>query len=890
MSRALAAVLALALACPAAAGEPIEILSCDSSYRLFLHWRTPVVAARSGELVPLLEKKQRGMTEADRKPVPSARSPLPPDGWHEPGFDDRSWARDILPVEFPQDHRATAREAGNPAAWALIAARGMFYVEDPGQARGLRLSLVYAGGVVVRVNGQELVRAHLPKGALRPEAVAEPYPPEAYLRPDGKKLPMASRTEAYPERFARRVRRLADIEVPAAVLRQGTNVLAIECRRAPLSEVWLEAPYGKLTYRGPHGPFGHVGLLDLRLTAQAGVSPNVARPEGLQVWTCRAFENLLQWHHGDPCETPALRLVGCRNGAFSGRIVISSAEPIRGVCVEVSDLEGEGASLPAAAIEVRYADRATPPTSWVPSRASSGHYRFDRLLAEPPAEVAAVDVSVPKRSWGLQWSHPRAKPGPAAVLPAWLTVHVPADAKPGLYRATATVEAQGAEPTRVPLAIRVHDWALPSPRDFASHNNLYQSHESTALYYDVPLWSDRHFALMGRALELSTLAADKFCVVHLVAPAYHMGNSQSMARWVRRGDGGYDHDFSLVDRYFDLYEAACGKPGLVLLVVFVPRADHVDKTGEPARWLKVSRLDPATGRVEPMDQPPYGTPRSVAFWRPVLEGVLERLRRRGWLDVAALGTGADVHPQPATVAAFHEIWPEGPWMSSSHTRPRWYKAGEDRRVPVFYRESVWGVGRLYDPEADRQDHYPRPWASDSPYREWAFPRVGQAMIKALYDSSRLVLFRAAPEASLQGGLTGIGRVGADFLPLPHETKPGRFRSLCGPIGAHLGPAASTRAFVGPGSDGPVATERLEMFRQGVQVREALLFLQRALEAEAVDEELARRCTALLDERARTYLRTRRDTVAGYLYFESGLLEREGRLFALCAEVAEATGR
>ena len=45
----------------------------------------------------------------------------------------------------------------------------------------------------------------------------------------------------------------------------------------------------------------------------------------------------------------------------------------------------------------------------------------------------------------------------------------------------------------------------------------------------------------------------------------------------------------------------------------------------------------------------------------------------------------------------------------------------------------------------------------------------------------------------------------------------------------VGPALSQMSFLYPGPDGPVATERFEMFREGVQLAEALLFVERAVE-------------------------------------------------------------
>ena len=50
----------------------------------------------------------------------------------------------------------------------------------------------------------------------------------------------------------------------------------------------------------------------------------------------------------------------------------------------------------------------------------------------------------------------------------WLTVHVPADAKPGLYRSTVALTVNRCQQAAIPLVVRVLPFELPQPRTF--HN------------------------------------------------------------------------------------------------------------------------------------------------------------------------------------------------------------------------------------------------------------------------------------------------------------------------------------------------------------------------------------------------------------------------------------
>ena len=61
------------------------------------------------------------------------------------------------------------------------------------------------------------------------------------------------------------------------------------------------------------------------------------------------------------------------------------------------------------------------------------------------------------------------KTGGVAVQPVWITVTVPADARPGDYRGKVTVGADGTRALEIPLHLAVLDWKLPDSRDFTTH-------------------------------------------------------------------------------------------------------------------------------------------------------------------------------------------------------------------------------------------------------------------------------------------------------------------------------------------------------------------------------------------------------------------------------------
>jgi hypothetical protein len=646
---------------------------------------------------------------------------------------------------------------------------------------------------------------------------------------------------------------------------------------------------------------------------------------GILVEALQTLETPFVWQQARASDTPLpMTLVGARNGWFSGRIVVSSQTPISGLVAEASDLSATqgGGRIARTAIRIRYSEAEDPKRSFVHrvpySKANVG--RFDALLDEPPREVPVRTVPMPAH---MKTAGAPQDGTPGAVQPVWVTVKVPADAAAGEYRGKIAVRAAGMPGVEVPIHLTVHNWKVPDPADFVVRHNIYQSHDSEAIVYNVPLWSDRHFELMGRSLALAREAGNRLCAVHLIADAFCMGNAQSMVRWIRGNNGGggkadggsgnpepgtanrepFSYDFSVFDRYLDLFEKTSGKPGVLLVSVWARGGDgqktiyggkEIDLPASERRpRQKVTLLDPATGKVEALEQPEYGTPESVAFWRPVLKEVRTRLEKRGWFDVAALGTGDDSVPLPRTVDGFRQIWPDGKWMSTSHMNPMVYRADGDAKVPVVYSEHVWGAGRLYDPDSKpmrtKYGGYPAPWERGAARTEWGHPRTGIGFVDFLFDSSPLVAWRFAAEGAVQGNLNGVGRIGIDFWPIPNRPPRGP-ESLAGDI--NLGPSASTLALLCRGPDGAVPTERFEIFREGTQIAEAIACVRKALGSRKLAEDVAKRCETLLDDRARRYckanaVRKKAGDVCDWKLLEaSGWQECDGRLFALAGEISK----
>ncbi len=852
------------------AGE--AILTTGSAWQGFVTWM-PAVTKKDGSIVRA--NVWAGLTQT---------SPLPPEDWAATEFDDSSW--------FPwREPRAPMRAATVPVYEAdqygferslfigLRCFRGRFVVEDPSRVNNLTLSLAFRGGAVAYVNGHEVIRAFLPKeGKLPLDAVADEYPEEASLAPGEKVVEHKPEDPQTVRRLNMRIRTV-DAAVPVGLLRKGVNVLALEVHRAPM-------------YMSPKridgaGNWSTCGLVSVELRGSGAIVPAVSRPVGLQVWNANVLTRITPfsgviagriWQGGGVhmrtfafswgCPLLPLipiRIVGTRNGVFTGQIGVSSDQPIRGLRATMSDLVHKNgqARIPAGAIQVCYQGF---PSAYPRDLTKDPNVSLlDALYEAPPEEV-------PVRA---EQSGPGTWTDGGAVAPVWIKVRVPPDTSAGEYRGTLTVRAASAKEVAVPVQLDVADWTLPAPKDFITHVGAVHSPDTLAIYYKVPAWSDEHFKLLEKTFTYAGELGGKVVYLPLVVGATWLVNSRSMVSWVKRADGGYEYDFRLFNRYMDLVQKHL-KPEVACLYV-------TDGAGMSS-IRGVNLLDPATGTLSLLPVPPYEpTPQSIDFWKPAIAQTKERLAKRGLGDAVMLGllweSNAGKKGSDA-VELFKQAAPDLKLVQIAHYAGQ---QGQSFGVPFGYVMSVWG-----NKTPVRSKVF---GARDLPIKVAWHPRADAH--NDIRPTAPRGALRCSLERSLRMETIGIAPLGMDFWNLPSRG------ALEGAGAWNLSMSNfTTAALLAPGPEGPVSTARFEMLREGLQESEALHVVERALADPATQEKLGKelvgRCRGMLAERARcmafAHAGEWRAQGEGWQWFAASDWEsRTYQLFALAGEVAKALG-
>ena len=638
-------------------------------------WRVHFVVGRN--IYRGQDKNQLMITHGNGGRVPydadmKRFSPMPPKSWTQTRFDDACWARytpDDL-ADFLGDCAASAEDWLRGTWPVRIALRTCFGVADPASVKNLTLKVVFVGGAVVYVNGQEVGRGFMPDGETEPFTPARDYPLETYTTEDGETPLPASKHGKPPDqkwasRYQKRIRTIT-VNVPSRVLVKGRNVIAIALHRAPMA-----GPVGK------RGGWNHVGVREMKLTSASGrgVIAYAAATKGTHVWSANAVDQVTEtlpvkslikrnwfwtmyWGRGMPVRgvqqgnpfDPVLpvKITMPRNGVGSGQTVLSDAGGLRGVTATLDPLKGPGgAVLPVGGVQIRYAVQ----------QEGVVHY-CDALMKKP-------------------------RDG-AKTVPVWLVIQAPKQQPPGWYVSTLKLAANG-KTFAVPVQVLVTGLTLPDAKDFASTVGMTQSPDTIARQYGVPLWSDAHFRLFEPSFALLAQLGNDVIHVPIITSKLGAAGGKTrfrfawapMIRWVKRPQG-LQPDLSILEKYLDAYTKHCAPPRAISLYIWGESSAKETAQGYENRRIptranvkysppKVQVWDPQTKTASEHQAPVIGDAGSEKFWKPMLDGVRALVVKRGWSErIIALGLGGDVRPGEKTVNLLKAWAPYARWNYLSH--------------------------------------------------------------------------------------------------------------------------------------------------------------------------------------------------------------------------------
>ncbi|MDR2982610.1 MAG: DUF6067 family protein [Puniceicoccales bacterium] len=229
------------------------------------------------------------------------------------------------------------------------------------------------------------------------------------------------------------------------------------------------------------------------------------------------------------------------------------------------------------------------------------------------------------------------------VRSGWLTVDVPAETTPGLYKGEIIVQAAGGVQTKVPVEINVLPATLPAPQDWIVHLDLWQHPEAVARWHGVKSWSPEHLALMRPIMKRLADAGQKVITCSLIDEAWNGQTFDwwpSMVEWTKGRDGVMRYDYTNFDKYVDFMTRDVGIKGQISCYTMVP-------------WsLKIKYFDETTGDYEFYALKP-GEKSYEDIWGPFLSDFRDHVKAKGWLDITCMSL--DERPDKMVRAALDVI-------------------------------------------------------------------------------------------------------------------------------------------------------------------------------------------------------------------------------------------
>ena len=792
---------------PSAAPDRLEVLNTKTLWRVHVTWRMPAMGTARASKEPAVNMDSAYPQHWGRwiRDDFSEPTPLPEESWAKADFDDSGWPRRTVPLLGRYGYEG--RGCG-----ALVCLRGRFGVTAADKAGPLTLRLAYRGGVVVYVNGVEAARKHLPAGEITPLTLAADYERGVYLSAKTEAaLPAVrggrSRIPAdLQDVYERRIRQ-ASIDIPAKLLRKGTNVLAVELHRTATPEGI--ANLGR-------SDWSSAGLAEISLLGEPGaaVVPNVGPTGGVRVWNADPFLRVgPEADYGDAFEElRPIALFAPRNGVASGQVVVQSPEGVKDLSAAL--VTPDGKPVAASLGVVRYGQVGGPFVGL-----------FDRPVAPQAAEA-------PKQ--------PKEQQVGRRLQTIWVTATVPADAKAGRWHWLCRIRGLPKGVT-VPVTVDTYDWRAPDAPQRRSWVDLLQSPESVAKHYQVPLWSQRHFELLAASLALTGRMGNHVVTISAVGKTVYGDDPVLVFRRDDTAPTGWAPQFQHLRRYLAMCAKHGPAPRIVCLQVWHyglyykgAGRDGTKRGYEGPYPLRVKTIPIHELRgeaVEPAEMPIYGERGTEELWGRVFAELRRILKDLSWRDTRILlGTCGDARPSETTVEFFKKIAPDVHWRVATHGSSvgRWGMTDAERMqsngMVVGYgnlvRRNIWRRGHAMNCPASviaRDVIHPNPFDY--------FGVQGLAAVAALYSGFcwQGLDFWAVGDGGRRGSVlakyVGFGNI------IPHR------------------PMAITV----PGPDGAVPTVQFEMMREGIQAAEAMLFLREVL----ADEALRSRAGPALAERCRT---------------------------------------
>lgn len=296
-----------------------------------------------------------------------------------------------------------------------------------------------------------------------------------------------------------------------------------------------------------------------------------------------------------PADAPdAVRIDAVANEYESGQIIVCLGARIQSLTANVGEFSGPDGSKPQAKVDF---------LGYVPVRKGTVKTPDEHLIAKPPVDLPdplLEDASVSVEAGRNQ--------------PIWVTVYVPKNVAPGDYSADVEIAADG-QKTRVPVSVKVHAVTLPDTRTLQI--TQWFRPDKIADSHGIELWSEPFWEM----LEVYAKFLAEYRQNVAITPIQELITGRD------DGSGNLTFDFSLFDRWVDLFKEA-GVLGTIEGRHLGGRSDW-EAPDFDAQYPVITNPD---GSVKPDPQVKVTSEEYKRFLSQFLPALQDHLESKGLLD------------------------------------------------------------------------------------------------------------------------------------------------------------------------------------------------------------------------------------------------------------------
>ncbi|GAA4471085.1 DUF4091 domain-containing protein [Nibrella saemangeumensis] len=327
--------------------------------------------------------------------------------------------------------------------------------------------------------------------------------------------------------------------------------------------------------------------------------------------------------------TPQWSTKAWRGEKVHTQLLIWTTKPLDPVSLVWSDLRNnKGNTIPAGQVKAGFV-RYVMTDALNPDGTGCGNRKvvdFDSSLVADAIDMVQP-LAIPQQT----------------TQPVWLSVSVPANTPPGMYKGTVTIKTgQNSQLTPLEYTIEVLNHTLPAPKDWRFHLDLWQSPYAVARMHNVKPWSPEHMAAMKPYMQMLANAGQKVITATIIHDPWRSQTEDvygSMVRWVKKRDGSWTYDYAIFDQWVN-YMMALGIDQQINCYSMIP-------------WdLKFAYYDEAA-RKDTFLIAKTGTSEYDNHWRPMLTDFARHLKQKGWFGKTTIAM--DERPMAAMQQALQVI-------------------------------------------------------------------------------------------------------------------------------------------------------------------------------------------------------------------------------------------